>query len=91
MHEQRLTGPHVELLGGADRLVTIADPAAFTRNITFSGTSERSAEELADLVARRASGEVTTTISRVLPLAEAAAAQQLSDSGRAGGKLVLVP
>ncbi|WP_020143041.1 NADP-dependent oxidoreductase [Terracoccus sp. 273MFTsu3.1] len=81
----------VELLGGSDRLVTIADPAAFTTGITFSGTSERSAQELADLVAQRASGAVTTTISRVLPLAEASAAQALSDSGRAGGKLVLVP
>ncbi|KRC89258.1 NADPH:quinone reductase [Terrabacter sp. Root85] len=81
----------VELLGSPDRLVTIADPAAFTTGITFSGTSQRSAQELADLVAQRASGAVTTTISRVLPLAEAAAAQALSDSGRAGGKLVLVP
>ena len=81
----------VELLGSADRLVTIADPAAFTKSITFSGTSERSASELAELVAQRASGEVTTTISRVLPLAEAASAQELSDSGRAGGKLVLLP
>jgi hypothetical protein len=27
----------------------------------------------------------------VLPLAEAASAQELSDSGRAGGKLVLLP
>jgi len=81
----------VELLGSPDRLVTIADPAAFTTGITFSGTSQRSAEELADLVAQRASGAVTTTISRVLPLAEASEAQALSDSGRAGGKLVLVP
>lgn len=81
----------VELLGGPDRLVTIADPAAFTTGITFSGASERSASELAELVAQRASGAVTTTISRVLPLAEAAAAQELSDSGRAGGKVVLVP
>jgi len=81
----------VELLGSPDRLVTIADPAAFTTGVTFSGTSQRSAEELADLVAQRASGAVTTTISRVLPLAEASEAQALSDSGRAGGKLVLVP
>jgi len=81
----------VELLGGPDRLVTIADPAAFTTGITFSGAAERSAPQLAELVAQRASGAVTTTISRVLPLAEASAAQELSDSGRAGGKIVLVP
>jgi NADPH:quinone reductase-like Zn-dependent oxidoreductase len=79
------------LLGGTGRLVTIADPAAFRMGITFSSQSERSASALADLVARRASGELTTTIARVLPLAEAAAAQQLSDSGHAGGKIVLVP
>jgi NADPH:quinone reductase-like Zn-dependent oxidoreductase len=81
----------VELLGGSERLVTIADGAAFTKGITFSSQAERSAAALADLLARRAAGELTTTIGRVLPLDEAAVAQDLSARGRAGGKLVLVP
>ena len=81
----------VELLGGTERLVTIADGAAFTKGITFSSQSERSAEALGELLARRRAGELTTTIGRVLRLDEAGEAQRLSDSGRAGGKLVLVP
>jgi NADPH:quinone reductase-like Zn-dependent oxidoreductase len=81
----------VELLGGSERLVTIADAAAFTKGITFSSQAERSASALADLVARRAAGELTTTIGRVFPLDEAGAAQELSAGGHAGGKLVLVP
>ncbi len=81
----------VKLLGNADRLVTIADPTAFAKGITFSSGGERSATDLAQLVRQRASGEITTTVSRVLPLVQAATAQELSDSGRAGGKLVLVP
>ena len=81
----------VELLGGTERLVTIADRAAFTKGITFSSQSERSAEALGELLARRRAGELTTTIGRVLRLDEAGEAQRLSDSGRAGGKLVLVP
>ena len=81
----------VELLGGTERLVTIADGAAFTKGITFSSQSERSAEALGELLARRRAGELTTTIGRVLRLDEAGEAQRLGDSGRAGGKLVLVP
>lgn len=81
----------VELLGGSERLVTIADGAAFSKGITFSSQSERSAEALADLLARRAAGGLTTTIGRVLALDDAAEAHRLSDSGRASGKLVLVP
>lgn len=81
----------VELLGNSNRLVTIADPAAFTKGITFSSQAERSAAALADLLARRARGELTTTIGRVFRLDEAAAAHELSANGHAGGKLVLVP
>ncbi|MBC9821739.1 NADP-dependent oxidoreductase [Terrabacter sp. MAHUQ-38] len=81
----------VELLGGSERLVTLADPAAFDKGITFSSQAERSAAALADLVERRAAGELTTTIGRVFRLDEVGAAQELSASGRAGGKLVLVP
>ena len=81
----------VELAGGTERVVTIADPSAFAMGVTFTGGSEVDPAQLAKLLAQRASGELTTTISRVLPLDAAAEAQALSDSGRAGGKLVLVP
>jgi len=81
----------VGLAGGKERVVTIADPAAFSMGITFTSESEPDAGDLARLLRQRATGELTTTISRVLPLDQAAEAQALSDSGRAGGKLVLVP
>ncbi|MGW5241378.1 NADP-dependent oxidoreductase [Monashia sp. NPDC004114] len=81
----------VDLVGGKERVVTIADPAAFAMGITFTTGGEPGAFDLGVYVALRASGELTTTIARVFPLTEAADAQALSDSGRAGGKLVLVP
>jgi NADPH:quinone reductase-like Zn-dependent oxidoreductase len=81
----------VELVGGKERVVTIADPAAFTMGITFTGGGELGEFDLGEYVRQRASGELTTTIGRVFPLADAGQAQALSDSGRAGGKLVLVP
>lgn len=81
----------VELRGGTTRIVTIADPAAFTLGIAFSSTSQRSAAALADLLGRRARGELTTTTGGVHPLEDVVRAAELSDAGQAGGKLVLVP
>jgi NADPH:quinone reductase-like Zn-dependent oxidoreductase len=81
----------VELAGGKDRVVTIADPAAFTKGITFTSGGRPGDFDLAEYVRQRARGELTTTIGRVFRLEEAGKAQALSDSGRAGGKLVLVP
>ena len=81
----------VALRGGTTRIVTIADPAAFTLGVTFSSVSRRSAAALADLLGRRARGELTTTTGGVFRLEDAARAAELNDAGRAGGKLVLVP
>ena len=81
----------VALAGGKERVVTIADPAAFEMGVTFTGSSTADSGALADLLAQRARGELTTTVSRVFRLDEAAQAHALSESGRAGGKLVLVP
>ena len=81
----------VELRGGTHRIVTIADPAAFTLGIAFSSVSQRSAAALADLLGRRARGELTTTTAGVYPLEDVARAAALNDAGRGGGKLVLVP
>lgn len=81
----------IELRGGTDRIVTIADPAAHGLGITFTERAEPSAADLADLVALVASGAVTVPVATVLPFEEAAEAHRLVESGHAGGKVVLVP
>lgn len=81
----------IELRGGTERVVTLADPAAHGLGIEFPERPEPSADELADLVGQVVRGEVTVPVAHVLPLAEAARAQALVDGGHAGGKVVLVP
>ena len=81
----------IELRGGTERIVTIADPAAFALGIAFSSTAQRSVPELAELLGQRARGELTTTIGGVFPLDDVRRAAELNDAGRGGGKLVLVP
>jgi NADPH:quinone reductase-like Zn-dependent oxidoreductase len=81
----------VELRGGTTRIVTIADPAAFTLGVAFSSVAQRSAAALAELLGRRARNELTTTTAGVFPLEDVVRAAELNDAGRAGGKLVLVP
>jgi NADPH:quinone reductase-like Zn-dependent oxidoreductase len=81
----------IELRGGTERVVTLADPAAHELGVLFSERPEPSATELAEVVDMVARGEVSVPVAKVLPLAEAARGQQLVDEGRAGGKVVLVP
>jgi NADPH:quinone reductase-like Zn-dependent oxidoreductase len=81
----------IELRGGTDRIVTIADPAARDLGITFTSSSDRSGVDLDVLARMLASGELRTTIGAVLPFDEAAKAHELVDSGHSGGKVVLTP
>ncbi|WP_406478121.1 NADP-dependent oxidoreductase [Streptomyces sp. NBC_01615] len=79
----------ITLRGGTERIVTIADFSAYQLGITFSsGSPERSAAGLAALAQDAATGKVVTTVT-AYPLAQAAAAQQVSDAGHVQGKLVL--
>ena len=79
----------ITLRGGTDRIVTLADFRAHQLGITFAnGATERSAERLGALAQEAAIGKVATTVT-AYPLAEAATAQQLSDSGHIRGKIVL--
>ncbi|MFT7836153.1 NADP-dependent oxidoreductase [Saccharothrix sp. BKS2] len=80
----------IELRGGTDRIVTIADPAAGDLGITFSANSRRDAGRLAELADLAARGELVTAVAATLPLAEAAEAHRVIDAGHARGKLVLV-
>jgi NADPH:quinone reductase-like Zn-dependent oxidoreductase len=80
----------IDLRGGTDRIVTIADFRAEQFGVTFTaGPQERSAAHLAELAERAAKGDLITTVAATYPLAEAAAAQRASDAGHVRGKLVL--
>jgi NADPH:quinone reductase-like Zn-dependent oxidoreductase len=81
----------IELRGGTDRVLTLADPAAYELGVELSERSEHSAEVLAEVMGMVARGEVTVPVAKVLSFAEAAQAQSLVDGGHAGGKVVLVP
>jgi len=81
----------IELRGGTERVLTLADDAAHGLGVEFTERSEPSAEELADLIGAVVRGEVSVPVAHVLPLAEAARAQALVDGGRSGGKVVLEP
>ncbi|MEU5154121.1 NADP-dependent oxidoreductase [Glycomyces sp. NPDC021274] len=79
----------IELRGGTERIVTIADFRARQLGITFSsGVPEKSVERLAAIAQDAANGRLVTTVS-AYPLAEAAKAQDVSDAGHVRGKLVL--
>ncbi|MGN7200442.1 NADP-dependent oxidoreductase [Arthrobacter sp. SAFR-044] len=79
----------ITLRGGTDRIVTLADFRAHQLGITFATSSkERSANRLAALAQDAATGKIVTTVN-AYPLARAATAQQVSDTGHIRGKLVL--
>ena len=83
----------IELRGGTDRIVTIADFAAAELGVTASmaGTATP-AEVRATLGAQLqavADGTLTIRVAETFDLADAAKAQELSESGHARGKIVL--
>lgn len=81
----------IELRGGTDRIVTIADPQAGELGVTFSGGGGPFGARLAEYAQLAADGKLTVRVARSLPLAEAGQAQELSATGHAAGKVVLRP
>ncbi|MFJ2555564.1 MULTISPECIES: NADP-dependent oxidoreductase [unclassified Streptomyces] len=85
----------IELRGGTtDRIVTIADMAAQELGVTFSSGGTPPEEQRAGLAenARLATeGALRVRIAGTFPLEEAAKAQEASEEGHAGGKLVITP
>lgn len=83
----------IELRGGTDRIVTIADPAAADLGVAFSaGTSaNRNLAGVRDALEKLVDGSLAVRIGHTLPLHDAAAAHRLVDSGHPGGKVLLVP
>ncbi|GAA2148979.1 NADP-dependent oxidoreductase [Kitasatospora kazusensis] len=84
----------VELAGGADRVLTIADvPGAQEHGVRFSGGAEGvepyHARAYAAALALEEAGTLRLPLHRVLPLAEAAEAQRISEHGHLRGKIVL--
>ncbi|MER7247951.1 NADP-dependent oxidoreductase [Kribbella sp. NPDC000426] len=85
----------IELRGGTDRIVTIADFAAGKLGIETSGGGTGTPEEIraaldAQLQAA-ADGKLTIRIADTFALADAGKAQALSESGHARGKVVVLP
>ncbi|MET8759077.1 NADP-dependent oxidoreductase [Lentzea sp. NPDC004782] len=82
----------IELRGGTDRIVTIADPQAAELGVTFSGGGgEPFGARLAEYARLAADGKLAVRVAESLPLAEAGRAHELSATGHAAGKLVLRP
>ncbi|MGI5401994.1 NADP-dependent oxidoreductase [Streptomyces sp. CA-135486] len=83
----------IELRGGTtERIVTIADPEAQAHGVTFSsGGTERPETALAGHARLAADGRLRIPVGEVFPLAEAAKAHALSETGHVRGKLVITP
>ena len=83
----------IDLRGGTtDRIVTIADIHAPDRGITLATAGRRRfGPRLADYARLAADGGLHIRIAHAFPLAEAAQAQQASESGHPRGKLILRP
>ncbi|MGZ0151333.1 NADP-dependent oxidoreductase [Kribbella sp. WER1] len=85
----------IELRGGTDRIITIADFGATELGIQTSsggtGTPEEVRAALDAQLQAAADGKLTIRIADTFDLAHAANAQELSESGHARGKIVIVP
>lgn len=79
----------IELRGGTDRVLTIADPAAIGLGVAFSSEGDENAALLADLAEQAVSGKLRVKLGASYPLEQAADAQDLSETGHAGGKLTI--
>ena len=85
----------IELRGGTDRIVTIADMNAGELGVAASmgstATPEQIAAGLRDQLQAAADGTLQVRIAETFALADATKAQELSESGHAPGKVVVLP
>ncbi|MGW5717132.1 NADP-dependent oxidoreductase [Amycolatopsis sp. NPDC003865] len=79
----------IELRGTKDRIVTIADGAAFELGIPFSSGGEQSREVLTGIAGWVTDRGLRIAQGKSYPLEDAAAAQVESEDGHPGGKLTL--
>lgn len=80
----------IELMGGTDRIITIADMEAGKYGVTFSSSGERSNRIMSELAKFYTDGKLKVTIAQTYPLQEASKAYEVSEAGHLRGKLVLV-
>ncbi|GAA2580646.1 NADP-dependent oxidoreductase [Dactylosporangium fulvum] len=79
----------IELLATRERIITIADNAAFELGIPFSTGGDLTRETLEEIARWVTEHGVRIAHRKSYPLAEAAAAQAESEGGHPGGKLTL--
>ncbi|MEU6966467.1 NADP-dependent oxidoreductase [Kitasatospora aureofaciens] len=84
----------IELTGSAERVLTIADFAnAAQYGVRFDGSTDKAEayhrRAFAAALALHEAGDLRLPLHRVLPLAEAAEAQRISEQGHLQGKIVL--
>ncbi|OUC98254.1 zinc-binding dehydrogenase [Streptomyces swartbergensis] len=77
--------------GLADRIVPIADLRAAELGVIFAGHDRGFGPQLAGYAQLAADGRLRVRIDQSCPLADAAEAHELSDSGHPRGKLILRP
>ncbi|WP_328328496.1 NADP-dependent oxidoreductase [Kribbella sp. NBC_00382] len=84
----------IELRGGTDRIVTIADMAAGEIGVAVSsgGVADEVKEAgLAEHVQLAADGKLKLAVAKTFTLDEARAAHEISEAGHNRGKLVILP
>jgi NADPH:quinone reductase-like Zn-dependent oxidoreductase len=82
----------IALRGGVDRVVTIADPAAFDLGVPFlsGGPEDQTAEVLRTLLEAAAQGRITPPAAHGMALDQVVQAHEQVEKGGAG-KIVLLP
>jgi NADPH:quinone reductase-like Zn-dependent oxidoreductase len=83
----------IELAGGPEQVVTIADYAGAERTgARFSGGmgTERAVHALAEIGGLIESGRFSLPVAQTFPLEQIASAHELSEAGHVRGKLVLL-
>jgi enoyl reductase len=80
----------LELLGGPDRIVTIADWARSAQLGIRRIGSERSVQKLNDLTRMWSAGMLHIEVAETVPLSRAAEAHRLVETGHVRGKVALV-
>ncbi|TWV29533.1 NADP-dependent oxidoreductase [Streptomyces misionensis] len=82
----------IEVAGGADRVVTIADFSAARVGVRMiSADAEGAGQRIGAAAALAAEGRLTVPIAATYSLEEAAEAHRVSEQGHVRGKLVILP